>query len=233
MSNRQNINSYMQRGLLSVLSAMSFMALTLTVGCGEKVAEPRIKDPETEPTQISIDLTSIESKDGNRTYIMETRRMERFELAEEPYSLFKEGIKVQTFNDTTQMIESELVADYAHYNEVAKLWEARGNVVARNFAGQRTLYSEQLWWNETTHRIYSDTVVKVIEKNNTHIGVGFEADEAFTSWIFRRPRGQMEMGVNSDTTAVEETPVDELPEPDTEPVVHQPLLRDGVSSARR
>lgn len=223
----------MQRGLFVALSAMSFITLLQMAGCGEKVAEPRIKDPETEPTQISLDLTSIESKDGNRTYIMETRRMERFELAEEPYALFTEGIKVQTFNDTTQMIESELVADYAHYNEVAKLWEARGNVVARNFAGERTLYSEQLWWNETTHRIYSDTVVKVIEKNNTHIGVGFEADEAFTSWIFRRPRGQMEMGVNSDTTAVTETPTEELPEPEQK-LEHAPVReRDGVSSARR
>lgn len=190
----------MQRRLLRVFSAVGF--ITLVVGCGEKVAEPRVKDPETEATQVSKNLVSRDVKDGVLSYVMTTAVMKRFEMAKEPYTLFPEGINVKTYNDSTSVLESELTADYAHYNESKKLWEARGNVVARNYTGDRTLYSEQLWWDELAHRIYSDTVVKVVEKKSTHIGRGFEADEKFEQWIFRKPRGQMEMAVRKDSTAV-------------------------------
>ncbi len=188
----------MQRGLILALSAMSFMVS----GCGEVVAPPTINDPETTPTQISINLVSSESKDGVRTYVMETPRMERYEQATEPFSLFKEGIKIKTFNDSTQVIESELEADWATYNETKKIWEARGNVIARNYTGDRTLYTEQLWWNEKAKRIYSDTVSKIVEKKSTHIGRGFEADESFEKWIFRKPKGKMTVEMKQDTVAV-------------------------------
>lgn len=198
--NIKYINSQVQRGFFRVLSAVGFMALV--GGCGTAEVEPRVKDTETEPTQISINLISQEIKDGIRTYVMTTSRMERYELAEEPYVKFPEGIDVKTFNDSTKVLESELVADYAHYNETKKLWEATGNVVATNYAGHRTLYTEQLWWNEITKRIYSDTVSKIVEQASVHIGLGFEADEKFEEWIFRKPQGQMEMVVKKDSTAV-------------------------------
>lgn len=198
--NIKYINLQVQRGFFRVLSAVGFMALV--GGCGTAEVEPRVKDPETEPTQISINLISQEIKDGIRTYVMTTSRMERYELAEEPYVKFPEGIEVKTFNDSTKVLESELVANYAHYNETKKLWEATGDVVAKNYTGNRTLYTEQLWWNEITKRIYSDTVSKIVEQASVHIGLGFEADEKFEEWIFRKPQGQMEMVVKKDSTGV-------------------------------
>lgn len=214
MLNSLNNIFHKQRGLLAVLSAMVFVTMTLA-GCGEVVPEPRVKDPEVEPTQISRNLVSVESKDGRQSYVMKTPLMERFELATEPYVKFKEGIEIKTYNDTTHMVESELTADYAHYNETQKIWEARGNVIAHNYAGDRTLYTEQLWWNEKTERIYSDTLVKVVEKKSVHFGKGFEADEGFNQWLFRKPRGQMEVEMKRDTTEVSTAKADSIARADS------------------
>ncbi len=183
-----------QRGRAILLSALLF------VSCSEVIPESRVKDPETEATQISEDLISIESKDGRRSYRMSAKLMKRYELAENPSSEFEKGIFVETFNDSTYVVESDIVADYAHYDENAELWTAKGNVIAHNYAGGRTLYTEKLWWNEKEDKIYSDTLVKVVEGSDLHVGVGFESDGGFNRWLFKNPRGRMTVNIASDST---------------------------------
>ncbi len=177
--------------------------VALFVGCANSEAEPRIKDPNSEPTQISYNLTSIESKNGNRTYRMQTPLMERYELADEPFTEFTKGIKVETFNDTTFVVESDLIADYAHYYENKQVWEARGNVVAHNYSGDKTLYTEQLFWNEKEDKIYSDKMVRVKDGRDSHIGTGFESDGGFNRYTFRNSRGIKEF--KQDTTSSVDT----------------------------
>lgn len=122
--------------------------------CGGKEPEPTVEDPETTPTQVSHNHRIINSVDGHRQYRMETPLLERYELAEEPFMEFRRGIKVETF-DSALRVESDLVADYARLNEVTDLWEARGNVVAHNYKGEkggRTLYTERLYWDQKRRR---------------------------------------------------------------------------------
>ncbi len=194
----------LQGGLWSALLVLVMMI----TGCGEQEAEPRVSDPNTTPTQVSINLISQESKDGTRTYKMVTPLMEYYELADEPFTEFTQGIQIETFNDSTAVIESDLIADYARSDEQKELWVARGNVVANNFSGNRTLYTEELWWDQKAKKIYSDVAVRVREGNSNHVGVGFEADEEFVRWSFKRPRGQME--VKRDTTKKATTKPDSL-----------------------
>ncbi len=204
--------SAVQRRYLGALSAIAFISLLLS-SCAEVTPEPRVKDPETEPTQISIDLTSVESKDGRRSYRMQTPLMKRYELSENPSSEFEKGIFVETFNDSTFVVESDIKADYAHYDENSELWEARGNVVAHNYVGDRTLYTEKLWWNEKEDKIYSDTLVRVVEGRDQHIGVGFESDGGFNQWIFNNPRGKMTVEMSSDSTKRAEPDTVEMSSP--------------------
>lgn len=173
----------------------------IVVGCGDKKVKPRVEDPEKEPTQVSRDLISTESRDGVRSYRMTTPVMKRYELAKEPFSEFEQGIHVETFNDTTHLVEADLVADYAHFNEKQELWEARGNVVGRNVSGDKTLYTEQLFWDQKSDRIYTDKVARVEDGKSVYVGTGFESDGAFKQWTFRSSRGQME--VKQDSTAVD------------------------------
>ncbi len=180
---------------------LAALLVFLLPSCSEVEPTPRITDPNTEPTQVSVDLTTLESKDGTRTYRMKTPLMEYYELADEPFTEFKKGIHVETYNDSTGVIESDLVADYVHYNQRKELWVARGNVIANNYSGDRTLYTEELWWDEKAKEIYSNVDVRVREGKSAHVGKGFRADEGFNTWMFTRPRGQMEVTRDSTATA--------------------------------
>lgn len=189
----------------SVLAAIAAAGTLFLSSCGKKEPEPTIKDPETTPTQVSHNHRIINSIDGNRQYRMETPLLERYELATEPFMEFREGIKIETF-DSLLHVESDLVADYARLNEVTDLWEARGNVVAHNYTGEkggRTLFTERLYWDQKKKRIYSDTTAKVIDGGSVHVGTNFEADESFETWSFHNTTGKIEVDASSlrDTTA--------------------------------
>lgn len=187
----------------AVLAAFTAASTLFLASCGNNEPEPTVKDPETTPTQISHNHRIINSIDGQRQYRMETPLLKRYELAKEPFMEFPEGIKVETF-DSLLRIESDLTANYARLNETTKLWEARGNVVAHNYAdgnGGRTLLTERLYWDQIKKKIYSDTTAKVIDGGDTHVGRNFEADESFESWTFHNTTGT----ISVDAAAIQDT----------------------------
>lgn len=209
-----------------VLAALFAAGTIFLCSCGAKVPEDTVKDPETTPTQVSHNHRIINSKDGNRQYRMEAPLLERYELAKEPFMEFPEGIKVETFADSTLIVASDIVADYARFNEVTLLWEARGNVVAHNYTGAnggRTLFTERLYWDQTKKKIYSDTVAQVIDGGSVHVGRNFEADESFETWSFHNTSGKIEVenlpGEAADSTAVADTTaaIATYPAPETTP----------------
>ena len=64
----------------------------------------------------------------------------------------------------------------------------------------KTLYTQQLFWNAKTQRIYSNVDTKIVqnEGGNVFQGEGFESDEAFKEWRFRRFTGKMDVDVSQE-----------------------------------
>lgn len=170
--------------------ALLFLAgAILLFGCkGKKSAKE--EDVQNMMTQQSENLRLVYSQNGNLSYRFETPLLERYELAREPYMEFRKGVKVETYNDTTHLVESTLTANYAIFLENQQLWEAKGNVVATNAQGQK-LETEQLFWNQKSKRIYSNVDSKVTQKDGVILGEGFESDEQFQDFVFRRPKGKV------------------------------------------
>lgn len=158
-------------------------------------------------TMYSEDLSVVESKNGRKSYHFVTPMMEEYGLAREPYREFRKGVKIVTFNDdSVSSVDATLTANYAIYYTNRELWEARGNVVAET-AGDRTLYTEQLFWNAKTKRIYSNVDSKIVQSDGVFYGEGLESDDALRDWRFRRMTGRMEVEVKptADTTAAGST----------------------------
>ncbi len=159
---------------------------------------------ETLMTQYSDTLTIIQTEEGRCDYIFNTPLMERYEFAKEPYMEFRRGIEVTSYNDSTGAMSSFLRADYAIFFEKRQLWETKGNVVARS-SDEQTIYTQQLFWNQKTHKIYSNVDSKVVKGQDVFIGEGFESDEQFEKWSFRNFTGKLlvdtEVTEQPDSTA--------------------------------
>lgn len=125
-----------------------------------------------------------ESVNGKLKFVMRTPYMERYELAREPYSKYPQGIYVESYKDSTDVIQSTVKADFAIYYEKRDEWMALGNVVATG-ENDRTLYTEQLFYNVKMGRVYSNVESTVIQGEDIFIGEGFESDDKFEDWIFK------------------------------------------------
>lgn len=208
----------------------------LLISC-DQGADNDPQDVKTLMTQQSDTLTIISSENGMKAYRFYAPLMERYEFANEPYMEFRKGVKIETYQDSTQNVESTLVADYAIFLEEQKLWEAKGNVVAVNAKGQ-ILETQQLYWNQKTKKIYSNVDSKVTQGTDVIVGIGFESDEAFEDFIFRRPKGKVTVDVEptdslaSDSTANAPTPAQQQPKftPAVSPTPnHRPASFNGGS----
>lgn len=175
--------------LKHIMATLVFSGVASLVSCGGGSSGSNV-DLETLKTLQSNNLTIISSAEGKLSYRFETPLLERYEYAAQPYMEFTKGVKVETYNDSTHLIESTLIADYAKLIEPLELWEARGNVVATNAQGQ-VLETQQLFWDRKSDRIYSTVDSKITQGQDVVIGIGFESNSKFDDFMFHRPRGQV------------------------------------------
>lgn len=146
-------------------------------------------------TQMVENLTVINTREGGLSYVIKSPLMERYDFAAEPYMEFRKGVYVERYNDTTRMIEVTLSANYAINIQSQDLWEVKGSVVVVNSKGDR-LETEQMFWNQKTHRIYSNVDSKVSNGTDVNYGSGFESDELMEELEFRDPRWDVEVPEN-------------------------------------
>ena len=189
----------------------------LLFSCADKDAGRASASEETMMTEYSEDLSVVMSQNGRRSYHFVTPLLEGYSLAREPYREFRKGVKITTYqNDSLTTVDAVLTANYAIYYENRELWEAKGNVVVEKSDG-KTLYTQQLFWNARTKKIYSNVDSKIVQNNgrDVFIGEGFESDEEFEDWRFRRMKGRMEveMKQSADSAATDSTSVRPVPKP--------------------
>ena len=184
-------------------------------------------------TEYSEHLSVIMSENGRRSYVFKAPLVEGYTLAKEPYREFRKGVEIMTYqDDSLSTVDAVLTANYAIYYENRKLWEAKGDVVVVKSDG-KTLYTQQLFWNAKTQRIYSNVDTKIVqnEGGNVFQGEGFESDEAFKEWRFRRFTGKMDVDVSQDDDepADSDAPADTDPRAEAEAVAADPKPAAAVA----
>lgn len=210
----------------------------LLFSCADRDTGHSSGSDEAMMTEYSEDLSVVMSQNGRRSYHFVTPLLEGYSLGREPYREFRKGVKITTYqNDSLTTVDAVLTANYAIYYENRELWEAKGNVVVEKTDG-KTLYTQQLFWNARTKKIYSNVDSKIVQNNgrDVFIGEGFESDEEFKDWRFRRMKGRMEveMKQNADSTASDSTavrPVRQPAEPQSADAKAEPAKAPSASPA--
>jgi len=114
------------------------------------------------------------------TLLVRTPMIEQFSNAEQPYTLFPEGLMVLFYDKKTEP-QASISAKYARYTEKDELWELRDSVVAVNTEGD-ILETELLFWSEPRESVWSDRFVRITGKDQIIMGTGFESDPRLSKW---------------------------------------------------
>ena len=177
------------RRYLSVALPLVGSAILLYSCKAEQSVEQEQVNPETLMTEYSEDLSIQMSENGLKSYHFSTPLMEGYAMARDPYKEFRKGIKVVMYeDDSTANVSATMTSNYAIFYDNRKLWEAKGDVVVIQTNG-RKLYTQQLFWNQATHRIYSNVDSRVVDGDEVYDCEGFESDENMTDWRYRKLKG--------------------------------------------
>ncbi len=173
--------------LLPALAAAALSASWALVSCSPEKQHyvPNASDGETTPTMATTDVTTLISDSGYTRYKVVTPIWLMYEDAEEPFWRFPEGIELEQYDHALQP-ESNVECDSAIYYSRKRLWRLDGNVVMVNTARDSFL-TNQLFWDQTSRKIYSDSFIHIVSAERTIEGYGFESDQGMRSYEVKRP----------------------------------------------
>lgn len=133
-------------------------------------------------------------------------------------SEFPNSLHVDFYNDSTKKIESQLNARYGRYLETENKVYLRDNVVVFNTKGD-TLYCEDMYWDQTAQKFYTDRKVTVSQNyGRTHFtGLkGMKASQDFSTISFNEIKENSYFFIPDSTQSSSPTaPVPVKPQADT------------------
>ncbi len=142
------------------------------------------------PSESTSDVNLIYSDSAVMNFQVFAPILNKYD-GDNPYIDCPKGIKIISYGADNKP-ESILVADYAINEENTMRLEARKNVIITNLKQGDTIITDKIIWDKRNKRIYSDVKVQQIRSDGTvNIGDGFDADEKFTKYTVRNPRGEM------------------------------------------
>lgn len=185
------ITYYILKKLIIVFC--SFLAVLSIFSCENSVEVIKSITAVTSlPRQYAENVEITYSDSGLQQVKIIAPRLEYYQKsAEDQYYEFPKGLKMLIY-DHSQQARSSVTAGYAIYRKAEHLWEARDSVVAINQSGE-ILRTELLFWDEQRQIIYTDKFARVTDETSEIQGEGFEADENFTHWEFKKVTGMIDI----------------------------------------
>ena len=178
-----------------VLCILAGMWLMFFPSCSNDLETVKhISARDTLPLESAKNIEAIYSDSGKTVVYIYSKQMDKY-LGYNSYTEFPKGIKVLYF-DSCMRVKSMLTADYAMVRDQDHMMEAKKNVVIIDKVKDVTINTENIIWDQKKKIVYSNTFVKKTSKDGVMYGDGFDADETFTRYTVRNPKGEINVKEN-------------------------------------
>ncbi len=174
---------YTRRNLIPKVKSLLFVISLLLSACENNIdVVNNITNPKVMPDISGTNFETLYSDSAKLKVRVLAPEFYDFETNARPYSEFPKGIHTYFYGDTGNVI-GELMSNYAIYNKLDDIWEARSNVIAYNPKGEK-LNTEQLFWDVKKKIYYSKKYSKITSADGSvHVGEGgFEAKQDFSNY---------------------------------------------------
>lgn len=180
-----------------------FFSILLFLGsCQEQVEHtaPAIHDRDSVAVMTSYGVNTLISDSGVIKYRIVTEKWEVNTAKNPSRWTFDKGVFLEQFDETFH-VNSYIQCDTAYYYDQQKLWVLRGRVRILTKDGLR-FNSEQLYWDESKHELWSYTFSRLVTPERTLQGTYFRSDEKMTRYVVTNTRGSFERGdISGDNSA--------------------------------
>lgn len=168
---------------------VGFFLLASCEGQKEHTA-PAVHDRDSASMMISYGVNTLISDSGVIKYRIVTERWEVNTVRNPSRWIFEKGLFFEQFDEKFH-VQSYIQCDTAYYYDQKKLWELRSRVSILTKDGLR-FTSQQLFWNQASHELYSNVPSCLVTPDRTLEGTYFRSDERMTRYFVSNSRGSFE-----------------------------------------
>ena len=178
-------------GNLHIIIICVLLALFVSA-CQEAVEHtaPAIRDRDSASVMTSWGVNTLISDSGVIKYRIVTERWDVNAVKHPSRWTFDKGLFLEQFDEKFH-IQAYIQCDTAYYYDQLHLWELRSRVRVRTKEGLR-FTSEQLFWDESRHELYSYVFSRLVTPERTLQGSFFRSDERMTHYLVTNSRGSFQ-----------------------------------------
>ena len=187
-----------QKGNYILRCALFIAAVLCLASCENNMNTVNLITSQDKNLQDVEENASIFYNDSAKTkFHLTAPRIENYE-GTDPYLVVPKGMSIDFYDDSGH-VNGHLDAEYAIRHINTKLMEADNNVRVLNRKGEK-LNTEQLFWDENKHQIYTNKFVTIKTAREILYGNGLVSNEDFTQYKIMDLRGtiQVDNPVNND-----------------------------------
>lgn len=173
----------------SLFPLLALLLLILVTACHDEVkidVSSRL-DPSKMPMMTTKNVATFISDSGIVQYKIVAPVWKVYEEVDTPYWFFPEGLYLQKYDPYLQVIAT-VAADSAKFFSKLKIWKLDGHVEMTQMPHD-LFQTEQLFWDQSHRKIYSDSFIHIETQIHVLEGIGFESDDRLTSYRVLKPQG--------------------------------------------
>lgn len=189
-----NPKTYIKGITTRPLACTSVVLFLLLASCQEQKEHiaPAIYDRDSVAMMVTYGVNTLISDSGVIKYRIVSERWEVNQNRNPTRWIFDKGLFLEQF-DQKFHLQSYIQCDTAYYYDEKRIWELRGRVKVLTTDGLR-FTSEQLYWNESKHELYSYVFSKLVTPERELQGSYFRSDEKMTKYYVSNSKGAFEKG---------------------------------------
>lgn len=168
------------------------IVLSVTMSCQEAVEHtaPAVRPQDSVAVMTSYGVNTLISDSGVIKYRIVTERWEVNQARNPSRWVFDKGLFLEQFDEKFH-VQAYIQCDTAYYFDQKRLWELRSRVRILTKDGLR-FNSEELFWDENKHELYSNVFSRLITPERTLQGSYFRSDERMTHYYVTNSKGSFE-----------------------------------------
>ena len=159
------------------------------MSCQEQVEHtaPAVFARDSADVMVSWGVNTLISDSGIIKYRVVSEKWEVNENKNPSKWTFDKGLFLEQFDEKFH-IQAYIQCDTAYYYDKKKLWELRSRVRVKTKDGL-TFTSEQLFWDEMAHELYSHVFSRLVTPDRTLQGTNFRSDDKMTHYLVNNSKG--------------------------------------------
>ncbi|MEY4930470.1 MAG: export transporter periplasmic protein LptC [Bacteroidota bacterium] len=180
------IKTYFKKLNLSFFAGSACIALCMCACTPEEHSKPLAYDG---PLREVEDITLYHTEKNRMKVVLKAKKINELQNGDQE---FPEGIFIEFYDDLGK-ITSTLRANSAYHFKAEDKWRGLGDVVVINIEKKQQLNTEELFWKQSTKKIFTEKFVTIKLENEILFGTGFEADQDLSNYKMKNPEGEFEV----------------------------------------